>query len=188
MKSHFLSAPRIVFQPQFNNRTPMKKNTPSQPKKDKCARMKVNANDHDSPRKKRPRRERNPPRALALRQEPEAPDIEDFSFDREEVSGARASLLEWYDLNRRDLPWRMSGSEGNTGNAPEDEEEEDRRAYGVWVSEVMLQQTRVQTVIDYYNRWMLKWPSLHHLASASLEVVHLFLGSFVCNLFCLPGL
>ncbi|XP_056171662.1 adenine DNA glycosylase [Syzygium oleosum] len=172
MKTHFLSAPRIVFQPQFNHRTPMKKNKPSQPKKDKCARMKANANDHDSPGKKRPRREINPPKALALRQEPEAPDIEDFSFDREEVSGARASLLEWYDLNRRELPWRMSGSEGNTGNAPEDEEEEDRRAYGVWVSEVMLQQTRVQTVIDYYNRWMLKWPSLHHLASASLEEVN----------------
>lgn len=146
--------------------------------------MKVNSNDNDSPGKKRPRRGRNPPKALALR-ESEAPDIEDFSFTREEVSGVRASLLEWYDLNQRDLPWRRSGSEGNTGNAEEDKDEgeEDRRAYGVWVSEVMLQQTRVQTVIDYYNRWMLKWPSLHHLASASLEVVHLFLGSFLCNLF-----
>ncbi|KAJ6343214.1 hypothetical protein OIU76_005032 [Salix suchowensis] len=36
----------------------------------------------------------------------------------------------------------------------------------------MLQQTRVQTVIDYYNRWMLKWPTLHHLAQASLEEVN----------------
>ncbi|XP_030553300.1 adenine DNA glycosylase [Rhodamnia argentea] len=172
MKSHFLSAPRIAFQSQFNNHATMKNNKPSQPKK-KSARMKVNASDNDSPGKKRPRRERNPPKALTLGQESEAPDIEDFSFTREEVSGVRASLLEWYDLNGRDLPWRTRGSEGNTGNAQEDkDEEEDRRAYGVWVSEVMLQQTRVQTVIDYYNRWMLKWPSLHHLASASLEEVN----------------
>lgn len=150
--------------------------------------MKANANDDGSrPGTKRPRRERNPPKALTLRQEPGAPDIEDFSFTGEEVSGVRASLLEWYDRNRRDLPWRATGGVGNAANAQEDEdgdgEEEDRRAYGVWVSEVMLQQTRVQTVIDYYNRWMLKWPTLHHLASASLEVVHLFLGSFVCNPF-----
>ncbi|KAJ6680658.1 ADENINE DNA GLYCOSYLASE [Salix purpurea] len=54
----------------------------------------------------------------------------------------------------------------------EGEVEGERRAYGVWVSEVMLQQTRVQTVIDYYNRWMLKWPTLHHLAQASLEEVN----------------
>lgn len=139
--------------------------------------MKANANDDGSrPGTKRPRRERNPPKALTLRQEPGAPDIEDFSFTGEEVSGARASLLEWYDRNRRDLPWRASGGVGNAGNAQEDGdgdgEEEDRRAYGVWVSEVMLQQTRVQTVIDYYNRWMLKWPTLHHLASASLEEVN----------------
>ena len=51
-----------------------------------------------------------------------------------------------------------------------DEEDKEKRAYGVWVSEVMLQQTRVQTVIDYYNRWMMKWPTIHHLSKASLEV------------------
>uniref|UniRef100_A0A2P2JYU7 Adenine DNA glycosylase n=1 Tax=Rhizophora mucronata TaxID=61149 RepID=A0A2P2JYU7_RHIMU len=48
----------------------------------------------------------------------------------------------------------------------------EKRAYGVWVSEVMLQQTRVQTVVHYYNRWMLKWPTLQHLAQASLEEVN----------------
>lgn len=40
----------------------------------------------------------------------------------------------------------------------------------VWVSEVMLQQTQVATVINYYTRWMQKWPTLQSLASASLEV------------------
>jgi len=44
-------------------------------------------------------------------------------------------------------------------------------AYGVWVSEVMLQQTRVDTVIDYFNRWMDRFPTLHALADASSEVV-----------------
>lgn len=103
------------------------------------------------------------------RKAPEVGDIEDLlSFTDGEVHSIRGSLLEWYGINRRDLPWRRekgSDSDGGGGN-----EEEERRAYGVWVSEVMLQQTRVQTVIEYYNRWMLKWPSLHHLASASLEV------------------
>ncbi|XP_015725619.1 adenine DNA glycosylase isoform X4 [Coturnix japonica] len=42
----------------------------------------------------------------------------------------------------------------------------------VWVSEVMLQQTQVATVIDYYNRWMQKWPTLQALAAASLEEVN----------------
>lgn len=42
----------------------------------------------------------------------------------------------------------------------------------MWVSEVMLQQTRVQAVIDYYNRWMQRWPTVHHLAQASLEEVN----------------
>ncbi|XP_014794497.1 PREDICTED: A/G-specific adenine DNA glycosylase [Calidris pugnax] len=48
----------------------------------------------------------------------------------------------------------------------------DRRAYAVWVSEIMLQQTQVATVIDYYNRWMQKWPTLQALAQASLEEVN----------------
>ncbi|GAB2282369.1 hypothetical protein Dimus_016915 [Dionaea muscipula] len=106
-------------------------------------------------------------------------DIEDLVvFKREEIGEIRASLLEWYDQNRRDLPWRRLGSDGKEqgrgelkGDEDEDEDEE-RRAYGVWVSEVMLQQTRVATVIDYYNRWMKKWPSLQQLSLASLEEVN----------------
>ena len=45
-------------------------------------------------------------------------------------------------------------------------------AYGVWVSEIMLQQTRVETVIDFYTRWMRRFPRVEDLASASLEEVH----------------
>ncbi|KAK9281339.1 hypothetical protein L1049_004239 [Liquidambar formosana] len=102
-------------------------------------------------------------------------DMEDFCSD--EAQKIRASLLEWYDQNQRDLPWRRiinhyDHQHQHHHSTTIEEEEDARRAYAVWVSEVMLQQTRVQTVIDYYNRWMHKWPSLHHLAQASLEEVN----------------
>ena len=47
-----------------------------------------------------------------------------------------------------------------------------KRAYAVWVSEVMLQQTQVSTVCDYYKRWMEKWPTVEHLSRATLEDVN----------------
>ncbi|XP_036033232.1 adenine DNA glycosylase isoform X3 [Onychomys torridus] len=83
--------------------------------------------------------------------------------DVADVTAFRRSLLSWYDQEKRDLPWRRWVQE---------EASLDRRAYAVWVSEVMLQQTQVATVIDYYNRWMQKWPTLQDLASASLEEVN----------------
>ncbi|KAF9669681.1 hypothetical protein SADUNF_Sadunf14G0132600 [Salix dunnii] len=99
-------------------------------------------------------------------------DIEDLFSDKE-IHKIRASLLDWYDHNQRDLPWRrITQTKETPFKEEEGQGEGERRAYGVWVSEVMLQQTRVQTVIDYYNRWMLKWPTLHHLAQASLEEVN----------------
>lgn len=58
-------------------------------------------------------------------------------------------LLDWYDHSRRILPWR-----------------EDPTPYHVWVSEIMLQQTRVETVIDYYLRFMEKFPDIQALAAA----------------------
>ncbi|GAV68411.1 HhH-GPD domain-containing protein [Cephalotus follicularis] len=91
-------------------------------------------------------------------------DIEDL-FSKKETQKIRGSLLGWYDKYQRELPWRSKEEK-------ETEEESETRAYQVWVSEVMLQQTRVQTVIDYYNRWMRRWPTLHHLAQASLEEVN----------------
>ncbi len=62
------------------------------------------------------------------------------------------SLLAWYEKNARDLPWRQT-------NDP----------YAIWVSEVMLQQTRVQTVLPYYLRWMDQLPTIEALAKADLD-------------------
>ncbi|XP_035188863.1 adenine DNA glycosylase isoform X3 [Oxyura jamaicensis] len=83
--------------------------------------------------------------------------------DPAEVEALRGSLLAWYDKCKRDLPWRALAVT---------EKDVNRRAYAVWVSEIMLQQTQVATVIDYYNRWMQKWPTLQALAEASLEEVN----------------
>jgi A/G-specific adenine glycosylase len=63
-------------------------------------------------------------------------------------------LLSWYKLNQRDLPWRRQPS-----------------PYAVWVSEIMLQQTRVETVIPYFQRWMERFPNVEILAQASLQDV-----------------
>ncbi|XP_066482293.1 adenine DNA glycosylase [Tiliqua scincoides] len=80
-----------------------------------------------------------------------------------EIETFQKRLLTWYNKCKRDLPWRkLAASEADA----------DRRAYAVWVSEIMLQQTQVPTVISYYNRWMQKWPTLQDLAEASLEEVN----------------
>lgn len=65
-----------------------------------------------------------------------------------------STLLKWYGANSRQLPWR--------GNPD---------PYAVWISEAMLQQTRVDTVIPYYHRWMERFPSVKSLAQASEEDV-----------------
>ncbi|XP_041359050.1 adenine DNA glycosylase-like [Gigantopelta aegis] len=83
-------------------------------------------------------------------------------FTSDEVDIFRRNLLSWYDKNKRDLPWRKQVDNPDT----------DQRAYAVWVSEVMLQQTQVATVIDYYNKWMKRWPTLQDLALAQLEDVN----------------
>lgn len=70
-------------------------------------------------------------------------------------------LLAWFDRHgRHDLPWQHP-----------------RTPYRVWVSEIMLQQTQVGTVVDYFNRFMLRFPSLGSLAAAPLdEVLSLWSG------------
>ncbi|XP_069594106.1 adenine DNA glycosylase isoform X2 [Ranitomeya imitator] len=84
-------------------------------------------------------------------------------FTSEETVTLRKELLAWYDRSKRDLPWRrLAGAEMDLNI----------RAYSVWVSEVMLQQTQVSTVIDYYTRWMKRWPAVQDLAMASLEEVN----------------
>ncbi|KAB1209945.1 A/G-specific adenine DNA glycosylase [Morella rubra] len=112
----------------------------------------------------------------------EADDIEDivsWEFGGDEIHKIRERLLEWYDLNKRDLPWRPKKLESAS---PSPSQPQDERAYAVWVSEIMLQQTRVQTVIQYYSRWMHKWPTLHHLSQASLEMIWICVhGVGMCN-------
>ncbi len=63
-------------------------------------------------------------------------------------------LLAWYDRQGRDLPWRHS-----------------RDPYRIWLSEIMLQQTTVAAVIDYYQRFLASFPSVDTLAAAPLEAV-----------------
>jgi A/G-specific adenine glycosylase len=67
-------------------------------------------------------------------------------------------LLAWYDRHRRHLPWRMPPG------TPSD-------PYKVWVSEVMLQQVRVETVARYYDSFVERWPTVEALAAAPLEDV-----------------
>jgi A/G-specific adenine glycosylase len=57
--------------------------------------------------------------------------------------------MRWYDANRRDLPWRES-----------------QDFYGVWISEIMLQQTRVEAVVPYYHRFLERFPTMNDLAAA----------------------
>lgn len=68
------------------------------------------------------------------------------------------SLLDWYDRERRHLPWRAEP--GQYSNP-----------YHVWLSEVMLQQTTVATVKSYFAKFLTKWPTINALAAASLEDV-----------------
>ncbi len=67
-------------------------------------------------------------------------------------------LLDWYVQNGREMPWRVKG-----GAHPD--------AYAVWISEIMLQQTTVATVVDYFIRWMKKFPDIRALATADLQDV-----------------
>ena len=69
----------------------------------------------------------------------------------DQVNPIRTALLGWAEIALRDLPWRQV-----------------RDPYRVWVSEVMLQQTRVETVIPYYLEWMKQFPTLQALAGAEL--------------------
>ena len=70
------------------------------------------------------------------------------------LSPISEKLLTWYQLHARVLPWR-----------------EDSDPYHIWIAEVMLQQTRVETVIPYFYRWLDKFPSINEVARASLSEV-----------------
>jgi A/G-specific adenine glycosylase len=75
-------------------------------------------------------------------------------YTRDQIFELRRSLLTWYQKRGRSLPWRVR-----------------RDPYAIWVSEIMLQQTQVQIVIPYYQRWLAQFPTLETLASAELQSV-----------------
>ena len=75
--------------------------------------------------------------------------------DMELFSKLPAALLPWYENNKRDLPWRR-----------------DRDPYHIWISEIMLQQTRVEAVKGYYARFLEKLPTVADLANADDDLLH----------------
>jgi A/G-specific adenine glycosylase len=98
----------------------------------------------------------------------------DARTDESNLAGAQArakarapdapALLAWYDENRRALPWRAA-----PGVRPD--------PYRVWLSEIMLQQTRVETVAPYFMKFVARWPDVHALAAAKLlEVLSAWAG------------
>lgn len=70
-------------------------------------------------------------------------------FGSDDVKRFRKQLLAWFSRQRRDLPWRRTSD-----------------PYAIWVSEIMLQQTRVAAAISYYERFLIRFPDLHALADA----------------------
>ncbi|QCS50811.1 A/G-specific adenine glycosylase [Picosynechococcus sp. PCC 11901] len=72
----------------------------------------------------------------------------------ENLTVMRRSLLDWYQRAGRTLPWRNESD-----------------IYRVWISEIMLQQTQVKTVIPYYERWLAQFPTVEALAAADLQAV-----------------
>ena len=82
-------------------------------------------------------------------------DLKDYGiimWEEEKIASFREKLLAWYDANKRDLPWRRT-----------------QDPYKIWISEIMLQQTRVDTVIPYYERFLDWFPTVADLAQASEE-------------------
>ena len=69
-------------------------------------------------------------------------DLRDYGIEmwpQDQIEAFRKALLDWYDANKRDLPWRRTSD-----------------PYAIWVSEIMLQQTTVKTVIPYYQNFLKK--------------------------------
>jgi A/G-specific adenine glycosylase len=72
----------------------------------------------------------------------------------EAVRSFRGRLLDFFDEHARDLPWRRTSD-----------------PYAIWVSEIMAQQTRVETVVPYYRRWLERFPDVRSLAAAPVDAV-----------------
>jgi A/G-specific adenine glycosylase len=78
--------------------------------------------------------------------------------ETQKLASPAARLLDWYDLHRRELPWRARA--GETADP-----------YHVWLSEIMLQQTTVVAVASYYRAFLARWPTVEALAGAPLDDV-----------------
>lgn len=85
--------------------------------------------------------------------DPDETDLDDAE-SAELIDAVRRAVVTWFARGHRDLPWRRT-----------------RDPYAVWVSEIMLQQTRVDTVVPRYLRWMARFPTATALARASLDEV-----------------
>jgi A/G-specific adenine glycosylase len=85
------------------------------------------------------------------------------SMRREKMTNHNKLLLDWYDRHHRDLPWRISPPMAARGQSAD--------PYHVWLSEVMLQQTTVQAVKPYFQKFLARWPTVTDLAHAPTEDV-----------------
>ncbi|MDP5366866.1 MAG: A/G-specific adenine glycosylase [Paracoccaceae bacterium] len=84
--------------------------------------------------------------------------MRDASQPNNRAEALPASLLDWYDRHARALPWRVPPEDSRAGLRPD--------PYRVWLSEVMLQQTTVAAVKDYFHRFTTRWPTVADLAAA----------------------
>jgi A/G-specific adenine glycosylase len=83
-----------------------------------------------------------------------SPDAANADLSRSVLSKLNQTLLAWYGESGRDLPWRRT-----------------RDPYAIWISEIMLQQTQVKTVLPYYDRWLQQFPTVQTLAATDQQTV-----------------
>jgi A/G-specific adenine glycosylase len=89
-----------------------------------------------------------------LDQSNNSPSAANADLSRSVLSKLRQTLLAWYGESGRDLPWRRT-----------------RDPYAIWISEIMLQQTQVKTVLPYYDRWLQQFPTVQTLAATDQQTV-----------------
>ena len=76
------------------------------------------------------------------------------------IGAVKTALMKWYEENKRSLPWRLEPS-----------------PYRIWLSEIMCQQTRIDTVLPYYEKFLHRWPTVGKLAAAPVDdVLHAWAG------------
>src|SRR5260370_37566115 len=80
--------------------------------------------------------------------------VSSVALSAPEIGKFRRRLLAWFSARKRDLPWRRT-----------------KDPYRIWLSEIMLQQTRVSAVVPYYNNFLLRFPDMQALARARAEAL-----------------